>query len=164
MPKLFTGNLPCECDVDVHTPAQRSRNMRAIRAKDTKPEQIVRKLLFKSGFRYRLHDSKLPGRPDILLRKHRAAILVHGCFFHGHECEKFRWPASRAEFWREKISRNRDRDVRAVQQLEALGWRVMVVWECCLRGTGALPAAMLAERLNTWLRSDSPSGEVCGLG
>jgi DNA mismatch endonuclease, patch repair protein len=118
---------------DVFPAAVRSRMMAGIRAKDTKPEMLVRKGLHAMGFRYRLHDRKLPGKPDLVFPKYRAVIFVNGCFWHGHECPAFRWPKSRDEFWREKIGRNRANDILNREKLEVLGWRHFTVWECSLR-------------------------------
>ena len=117
--------------VDVHTGEQRSRNMSSIRGKDTKPEICVRRLLHSMGFRFRLHCRKLPGKPDIVLARHKAVILVHGCFWHCHEC-RFGTvkPATNAEFWIAKRLSNVARDLRNEIALKAQGWRVMVVWEC----------------------------------
>lgn len=114
----------------------RSRNMAAIRGRDTTPELVLRSALHRAGFRFRLHARVLPGRPDIVLPKHRLAIFVHGCFWHHHRCPAFVWPKTRATFWREKIEGNvaRDRKVRAA--MNRLGWRTMVVWECELRARG----------------------------
>jgi DNA mismatch endonuclease, patch repair protein len=148
--------------VDVHDRPTRSRNMAAIRGANTQPELIIRQLLFAAGFRYRLHDRRLPGKPDLMFPKHHAVIFVHGCFFHGHECESFRWPRSRAAFWREKIQGNRARDVAAVQRLRRDGWRVMIVWECAARGRKRLAPAGLAKRLSDWLWSESGTGEISG--
>src|SRR5690606_28028714 len=94
----------------------------------------VRKGLHALGFRYRLGGAGLPGRPDVVLPKHRTVVFVHGCFWHQHDCHLFRWPKSRPEFWRSKITANRDRDGRVADQLFALGWNVETVWECELRG------------------------------
>ena len=120
--------------MDVLTPEQRSRNMSRIRGRDTRPELLLRRGLHAAGFRYRLHDRRLPGRPDIVLPKHRAVVQVHGCFWHGHDCPMFRLPATRPEFWAAKIAGNRERDRRTAAALEALRWRVLTVWECCLKG------------------------------
>lgn len=119
---------------DVKTPEQRSRNMAAIKGKDTKPEMIVRKYLFSRGLRFRVQVRKLPGKPDIVLPKYKTAIFVNGCFWHGHEgCKYFRLPKSNVEFWKEKIERNLERDKESMQALFDLGWKVIRVWECELR-------------------------------
>lgn len=116
---------------DIKTRKERSRNMAAIKGKDTKPEMIVRKYLFSRGLRFRVQVRKLPGTPDIVLPKYKTVIFVNGCFWHGHEgCKYFRLPNSNVEFWEEKIERNVARDVRNEAELKALGWRVIRVWEC----------------------------------
>jgi DNA mismatch endonuclease (patch repair protein) len=116
---------------DVHTPEQRSRNMSAIRYKNTKPEIVVRKLLCEMGLRYRLHRKDLPGKPDIVMPGRRTAIFVHGCFFHMHKCRYGRVvPATNAEFWQAKRSGNSARDRRNTRQLRKLGWNVLTIWEC----------------------------------
>lgn len=112
----------------------RSRIMSRIKAKNTKPERIVRSELHKLGLRFRLHDKNLPGKPDIILPKYRVVILVHGCFWHGHNCQYFQWPKSNTEFWKNKINRNKTRDAEVVHQLLELDWRVLKIWECCIRG------------------------------
>ena len=113
------------------TPEQRHRCMSRIRARDTKPELVVRRWLWHQGFRYRLYVKSLPGRPDIVMRKWRTVIFVNGCFWHGHDCQQ-RQPVTNARFWREKIDRNRRRDARNQELLQAAGWNVIVVWECQL--------------------------------
>lgn len=119
---------------DVHTPEQRSYNMSRIRGKDTKPEELVRKYLFSQGFRYRKNDARLPGKPDIVLPKYRTVIFVNGCFWHAHQgCKYFVWPKNNEEFWRNKISGNIRRDSDNYMQLEQMGWKVIVVWECQLK-------------------------------
>ena len=119
---------------DVHSPDVRSFNMSRIRGKDTKPEETVRKYLFSRGFRYRKNDKRLPGKPDIVLPKYRTVIFVNGCFWHKHEeCKYFVWPKNNAEFWKNKIERNVERDKKAILELEASGWNVIVVWECQLK-------------------------------
>ena len=116
---------------DRMTPEQRHRCMSRIRGRDTKPELVVRRWLWHQGFRYRLYVKALPGRPDIVMRKWRTAIFVNGCFWHGHECQRHR-PATNAQFWQDKITRNRERDERNQALLRAAGWNVIVVWECQL--------------------------------
>lgn len=116
--------------MDVVDPATRSRMMSGIRGKNTKPERIVRSFLHRAGFRFRLH-AKLPGKPDLVLPKYRTAVLVHGCFWHRHEgCRFCTTPANNALVWQEKFADNVRRDAKVRQQLEALGWKVLVVWSC----------------------------------
>lgn len=121
--------------MDIFDKAKRSEIMGRIRGKDTKPELRVRKALHAAGYRFRLHRKDLPGRPDITLPKHKTVIFVHGCFWHGHEgCKANRIPKTNAEFWSAKIARNRERDAANRAALEALGWTVVVVWECEVGG------------------------------
>lgn len=148
--------------VDVHDAVTRSRNMAAIRCVNTKPELVLRRALHRAGFRYRLHRSELPGRPDIVLPKYSAVVFVHGCFFHGHECAGFRWPRARASFWRKKIIGNRERDRRVFDSLRADHWRIAVVWECATRGKGAQSPEHVAAVVGEWLRSDVPNIELPG--
>ena len=147
---------------DVHSPETRSRNMAAIRAANTRPELLLRRALFAQGFRYKLHDKRLPGQPDLVFPKYRALVFVHGCFFHGHECAAFRWPSTRQEFWRSKIEGNRARDGRTVGRLQDAGWRVMTVWECALRGRHRLQLSQVITRISAWLQSNEPQGEISG--
>lgn len=131
--------------------------MSGIRGKNTKPELMIRKALHARGFRYRIHCKDLPGNPDLCLPKYRAAIFVHGCFWHGHDCHLFKWPKTRPEFWRTKIERNTETDQRAIIRLQDSGWRVGIVWECATKGK-ALPAFdSVADQIADWLRSTRPS-------
>ena len=108
--------------------------MAAIRAKNTKPEIIVRKYLFSKGFRYRLYHKRLPGHPDLVMRKYRTCIFVNGCFWHGHDnCKAFKMPKTNTEFWKNKIERNKTRDKEGLMQLSKMGWHTIVVWECQLK-------------------------------
>ncbi|MEI7526632.1 MAG: very short patch repair endonuclease [Mariniphaga sp.] len=119
---------------DVHTKATRSYNMSRIRGKDTKPEMVVRRFLFANGYRYRLHDPKLPGKPDIVLPKYKTAIFVNGCFWHGHKgCPYFVLPKTRTEWWLQKIKGTMARDKAAEVALNVIGWKVILIWECRLR-------------------------------
>ena len=147
---------------DIVDQATRSRMMASIRGKDTKPEMIVRRGLHARGFRYRLHDARLPGRPDLVFRRSGAVILVHGCFWHGHDCHLFNWPASRVEFWEEKITGNRDRDAGNLARLRALGWRVLVVWECVLKGRWKRPVDAVLDEAAGWLGSGDHYRELKG--
>ncbi len=118
---------------DSKTPFTRSQNMSRIHSKDTKPEIIVRKYLFSKGFRYRKNYYKLPGKPDIVLRKYKTVIFIHGCFWHMHNCKRFRMPQSNTEYWQQKITRNVQRDIRVKEKLELVGWKVITIWECELK-------------------------------
>lgn len=119
---------------DCHSKETRSYNMSRIRSKNTKPEEIVRKHLFSQGFRYRKNDSKLPGKPDIVLPKYKTVIFVNGCFWHGHTgCRYFVWPKSNVDFWRSKIDGNIERDSANYTRLTDIGWRILVIWECELK-------------------------------
>ncbi|CAG0903564.1 unnamed protein product [Cyprideis torosa] len=120
--------------MDVHDKATRSKNMAAIRGKDTKPELVIRKGLHKAGFRYRLHDKKLPGKPDLVFPRYQAVLFINGCFWHLHDCHLFKWPKTRSEFWSDKIKKNVARDQVNIAQLKASGWRVGIIWECSLKG------------------------------
>lgn len=147
---------------DVHDKATRSRNMSAIKGKDTKPELIIRKALHADGFRYRLHDKTLPGKPDIIFPRYRAVIQVNGCFWHGHDCHLFKWPKSRPEFWSEKIGKNKGNDQLNLIKLNALGWRVLVLWECALKGRTKLPFDDVLAELSIWLSDADSNLEIRG--
>ena len=149
---------------DIVDSATRSRMMRAIRGKDTKPEVRLRKALFAQGYRYRLHPENLPGRPDILLPRYRAAIFVHGCFWHGHNCHLFRLPTTRADFWRQKIMGNRQRDLLVQERLAGEGWRVLTVWECSMKGRTRMPFDELVSRVSDWLAGTGRQLEIAGTG
>jgi DNA mismatch endonuclease (patch repair protein) len=119
---------------DVHSKETRSFNMSRIRSKDTKPELLVRKFLFAKGFRYKLHDKSLPGKPDIVLPKYKTLIFIHGCFWHGHEgCRYFVVPKTRTEWWLNKINANKYKDKSAEISLVDSGWKILTVWECDLK-------------------------------
>ena len=131
--------------MDVHSKETRSYNMSMIKGKGTKPEEIVRKYLFAHGFRYRKNDPRLPGKPDIVLPKFRTVVFVNGCFWHHHEkCKYFKWPSSNALFWKEKITRNEERDKRNYNLLQNLGWKVVIVWECTLKNEPLITLSELA--------------------
>ena len=119
---------------DVLTPDQRRFVMSRIKSKDTKPELLVRRGLHGRGLRYRLHRAGVPGKPDMVFAKYRALVFVHGCFWHGHGCSLFKWPRTRSSFWDAKIRRNMERDRKVQVALKLAGWRMIVVWECALRG------------------------------
>lgn len=122
--------------MDVHNKETRSYNMSRIKGRKTKPEEIVAKYLFSQGFRYRRNVKKLPGTPDIVLKKYKTVIFVNGCFWHMHEgCKYFVWPNDNSEFWKNKLLANKERDEKEKKEIEELGWKVIVVWECQLKKT-----------------------------
>lgn len=147
---------------DVLTPAQRHLCMSRIRGINTKPEQLIRKTLFASGFRYRLHVGTLPGKPDLVLHRYHACIFVNGCFWHGHECHLFRWPRTNREFWKGKITRNRENDSRSHGDLARMGWRVLIVWECALKGRQRVSIERVCQRIQRWLLSSRRRFELHG--
>lgn len=115
---------------DKYSPRKRSEIMSHISSKDTVPEGLVRKYLFSEGFRYRTYVGNLPGNPDVVLAKYKTVIFVHGCFWHGHTCPRGKLPATNTDFWREKITRNKQRDMRNLNELKHAGWHVLVIWQC----------------------------------
>jgi DNA mismatch endonuclease (patch repair protein) len=144
---------------DIVDSATRSRMMSGIRGKNTRPEILVRSGLHKRGFRFRVHDKRLPGKPDLVLRKYNAVVFVHGCFWHRHECRFFKWPRSRQAFWRAKLNRNHDKDREAISAIRDAGMRVCVVWECAIRGAQSdIPAVL--DSISDWLKSDDTFLEV----
>ncbi len=147
---------------DVVDAATRSRMMAGIRGKDTAPEMLIRRGLHSRGFRFRLHAADLPGKPDLVFPGRRAVVFVHGCFWHGHDCHLFKWPGSRVEFWQEKIGRNVSRDQAAVEALLSVGWRVLTIWECALKGRARRPLADVLDNAAAWLSSGAPQGTIRG--
>ena len=136
--------------------------MAGIKGKNTKPELVVRRGLHASGFRFVLHDRRLPGKPDMVLPRWRAAVFVHGCFWHGHDCPLFRWPGTRQDFWRLKICRNQERDAEVEAALDQAGWRVLKIWECSLKGTGRVGNDRVVLGAVDWLRSGERASEIRG--
>ena len=119
---------------DIHSKAVRSYNMSMIKGKNTKPEMLVRKFLFAHGIRYRLHDKKLPGKPDLVFPKYKILLFINGCFWHGHEeCKYFVVPKTRTDWWLEKITGNKTRDTENIKRLKKEGWKIIVIWECELK-------------------------------
>ena len=132
---------------DTLTPEQRRRCMSRVKGKDTAPELIVRKLVHHMGFRFRLHRKDLPGKPDIVLPRHKKVIFVHGCFWHGHKgCKRSKRPDSNVEFWNKKIDANIERDKRNQKELGKLGWKSIIIWECEVRN-----ARLLERKINRYL-------------
>lgn len=146
---------------DVVDPKTRSRMMSSIRGKNTKPEMLIRLALHRRGFRFKLHDKALPGKPDIVMPRYRAVINVHGCFWHGHEdCKYFRIPATRTEFWNNKITGNRLRDQIHKSLLLEQGWRVLTVWECALRNPKPVELESVFDFITQWLEGQLSTGTV----
>jgi DNA mismatch endonuclease (patch repair protein) len=147
---------------DIWSPAKRSEVMSRIRGKDTRPERIVRSLVHALGFRFTVNgrsNRELPGKPDLVLRRHRCVVFVHGCFWHGHaKCRGYRLPSSNVGFWRDKILSNKARDRRCLKAMRSLGWRVLVVWECETRSVAKL--LQLRARLSRELSCGRPVGDL----
>ena len=127
----------------------RSRMMSGIKNKNTKPETMIRKELFGNGFRYRLHNGKLPGKPDLVFKKHMAIVFIHGCFWHRHNCRYFVWPKSNTEFWKKKILGNKRNDQKVIKELQSMGYRICIFWECVTRDQELFPKAV--KKLVKWL-------------
>lgn len=136
--------------------------MSGIRGKNTKPEMVIRRALHAQGFRYVLHDKRLPGKPDLVFPKYRAVIFVHGCFWHGHNCHLFKWPKTRKNFWEKKIARNRIIDQSSEERLKHAGWRNCQIWECALKGKARLPETTIIVQCERWLRSNKAHLEIRG--
>lgn len=146
--------------IDIVDSITRSRMMAGIKSRNTKPELLIRSLLHNRGFRFRLHVKDLPEKPDIVLPKYHSVIFINGCFWHGHqECHLFRLPATRTEFWQEKIYRNQTNDSRAIDLLLANNWRVCIVWECSIRGAKKDPEKVIST-IAEWLTGDELFLEV----
>lgn len=148
---------------DVVSKAKRSEMMSGIRGKNTKPEIMIRGALHRAGFRFRLHTDRLPGKPDLILPKYRAAVLVNGCFWHGHDCHLFKWPSTKKEFWRDKILKNRINDERVLTALDARDWRVLQIWECALKGKERISLERIVDKITGWLHSDEKYQEIRGM-
>ena len=147
---------------DITSAEKRSEMMAGIKGKNTKGELIVRKSLHKLGFRYQLHRRDLPGRPDLVFPKFQAIIFINGCFWHAHNCHLFKRPSSRPEFWQKKISSNRVRDEINFAKLIELGWKVLVIWECALKGKTRRDLNEVIHTAANWLLYDSQNAQIEG--
>ncbi|MFW0765545.1 very short patch repair endonuclease [Trabulsiella odontotermitis] len=145
---------------DVHDKATRSKNMRAIGTRDTAIEKRLALLLASAGFAYTVQDASLPGRPDFVVADYQCVIFTHGCFWHHHDCYLFKVPATRTDFWLEKIGKNVTRDERDIALLIEQGWRVLVVWECALRGRKKLSDDALTARLEEWICGGGTAAQI----
>ena len=139
--------------MDVHSPETRRFNMSRIKSKNTRPELVIRRWLWANGYRYRLHRRDLAGRPDITLAKYEAVLFVHGCFWHRHGCKLTTTPSSRRAFWIAKFDQNVERDKYNIEALTKEGWRVMIIWECSIRGS-ASNLELVGRQILTFLTSD----------
>ncbi|MCB5287741.1 MAG: very short patch repair endonuclease [Candidatus Cloacimonetes bacterium] len=137
--------------------SERSINMSKIKSKNTRPEMLVRKYLFSKGFRYRLHSSKLPGKPDIVLTKFNAVIMINGCFWHNHGCKYMRIPKTNSLYWEQKLGRNKERDEKNLRLLKKGQWRVLIVWECAIKYSSDIDIQRLLELIVHWITTDAPS-------
>ena len=137
--------------------------MSGIRGKDTIPELLIRKALFAKGFRYRLHDRRLPGKPDLVFPKYDAVIFIHGCFWHGHDCHLFKWPSTRPEFWKNKINRNREVDERNYKKIKEDGWRILTIWECAIKGKTRLSLEKIVDASEKWLKEGKRDKVIKGM-
>jgi len=147
---------------DVFTKEKRSAIMSRIRCKDTKPEYFIRSALHRLGYRFRLHVPDLLGKPDLVFPKYNAIIFVHGCFWHGHNCHLFKWPKTREQFWQNKIHKNQDNDERVLKALADLSWRVLVAWECAIKGKERVDPESMIRDISRWLKSKKVFYEVKG--
>ncbi len=145
---------------DVVDSKTRSRMMAGIKGKNTRPEILVRSALHMRGFRFKLHDKTLPGKPDLVLPKYKAVINVHGCFWHGHDCKFFKVPSTRTDFWLSKINGNRSRDGLQKEALLEQGWRVLTIWECALRSKKPDNLHSTIDQISIWLVSPSSTLEI----
>lgn len=145
---------------DVHSKAIRSKNMRAIATRDTAIEQRLAPLLTALGFDWHAQDAALPGKPDFVIEAYRCVIFTHGCFWHHHDCYLFKVPATRTDFWMTKINSNALRDKRDTDRLKAEGWRVLIIWECALRGRLKLSDEALSERIEEWMCSGGNAAAI----
>jgi len=147
---------------DVVDSKTRSLMMSGIRSKNTKPELLIRKGLHARGFRFRLHDKLLPGKPDLVLPKYSAVIFVHGCFWHRHDCHLFKWPKTRREFWHKKLLRNQEKDVESYASLKKDGWYILTIWECALKGRTRKPLDKVLDMAADWLVSGQRDRQIKG--
>lgn len=148
---------------DIVSREKRSQMMSGIKGSNTKPEKTIRSMLHRKGFRFRLHDKNLPGKPDLVFRRYKAVIFVNGCFWHGHNCHLFKLPSSNTDFWIGKINQNKERDFKIMSDLTNLGWKILVVWECALRGKKRHEIELLTIQCADWLVNWSENSDISGL-
>lgn len=147
---------------DVVDKKTRSRMMSGIKGKNTKPELLIRRALFRKGFRYKLHDKNLPGKPDLVFPKYNAVIFIHGCFWHRHDCSLFKWPSTRREFWKAKLNRNKEVDKCNYISLKEEGWLILTIWECSIKGKNQIGLPVVVESAADWLESGTRDRVIKG--
>jgi DNA mismatch endonuclease (patch repair protein) len=147
---------------DVVTKEKRSSMMAGIKGKNTRPEISIRKELYGRGYRYKLHSKDLPGKPDLVFPKYKAVVFVHGCFWHRHKCHLFKWPSTRLDFWEDKINGNAHRDEEHKHQLLAMGWKIIIVWECAVKGKSRQSLPKVADLIISALNSSTNFTEITG--
>ena len=148
---------------DRHSPSARSKNMAAVKGKNTSPELKIRKLLHSYGYRFTLNNKHLPGNPDIVMKKHNTVVFIHGCFWHLHNCYKSTLPKTNSSFWKQKLEANKLRDQENIEKLEALGWRIVVIWECALKGKLKVSDDEVINRVSAWLKTSKPLLDIAGV-
>lgn len=148
--------------VDVVTPEKRRQMMSGIQGKNTQPELVIRKNLYAMGFRYRIHDKRIPGKPDLVFTSRKAAIFIHGCFWHVHDCHLFKWPSSRVDFWKQKLSGNVQHDKEILAKLNDDGWHILTIWECALKGKNRLSIEEIMDKTVSWLNTSAENSEIRG--
>ena len=148
--------------VDTLSPEQRRLCMSRIAGKNTKPELVIRKALFRQGFRYKLHDKNLPGKPDLVFPEYNAVIFIHGCFWHGHNCDLFNWPTTNTKFWRKKITGNREADLKNYNYLKKEGWYILTIWGCALKGKKKKPLNKIVKSVESWLLYETRNKTIRG--
>ncbi len=147
---------------DIVDKETRSRMMSGIRGKNTKPEILIRKGLHARGFRYKLYSTKLPGKPDVMLPKYKALILINGCFWHAHNCHLFKYPSTRKEFWEAKILSNTRRDKENLKYYWDAGWKTMIIWECALKGKTRLSLESILDLTEHWIKYEKSNCNIHG--
>lgn len=147
---------------DVFTKEKRSEVMSRIRGQNTSLELKIRKALFRRGFRYKLHEKNLPGKPDLVFPSYSSIIFIHGCFWHGHNCHLFKWPSTRSDFWELKINRNRQVDARNYRRLKEDNWFILTIWECALKGKKRQPLEDVIDSVEHWLLYETKDKQIKG--
>lgn len=147
---------------DIVDSVTRSRMMSGIKSRNTRPEMLIRRGLYHKGYRFRLHDARLPGKPDMVFRSRRSIIMVHGCFWHWHDCHLFKWPSSRKDFWHSKITRNQQKDKETEEALLREGWRILTVWECAVKGRTKQTPEQVVDQCAQWLERGEILAEITG--